>query len=194
MKNRIVFIIPGFLESHLKQKGYNKIAEFFKERNIKPVHVNIDWISKKPYKFRNYIRYVLKEANKYKNSEIYVLGFSYGAIIALLSEFKLKPKTLILCSLSPYFIEDFKTLEQSWLKWWKKNFKDSDYSFNEIAPKIKARTYLIVGAEEGKECLKRAKDARKRIKNSDLIIIKEAKHKINQRIYLEVVKKIVYKL
>jgi hypothetical protein len=31
---KIAYIIPGYCESHLRQRGYNKVAKFFKEHGI----------------------------------------------------------------------------------------------------------------------------------------------------------------
>ena len=40
---KIVYLIPGLGESHLKQKGWSKVAKLFEINRIKPVHITIDW-------------------------------------------------------------------------------------------------------------------------------------------------------
>jgi pimeloyl-ACP methyl ester carboxylesterase len=191
---RIAYIIPGHEETHLKQRGYDKVANFFTDKGIEPIHVEIDWHNTNPADFTTYKADFLRQFKKPKGkSEVYILGFSYGAVIAFLTETRTKPKALILCSLSPYFDEDLDNLKPQWKRWWQKNFVNSNYSFNDLVPKIKTKTYLIVGDQEHISCIKRAKDAKKRIKNSSLIIAKGAKHKMGQKEYLETVKKIIAK-
>ena len=114
--------------------------------------------------------------------------------MAFLTAAKLKPDALILCSLSPYFEEDLEDLKASWVKWFRKNFTESDYSFTKLAPKVKSRTYLIVGDKEDRACLVRAKGARNDIADSSLSIAKGAEHKIGQKEYLATVEKVISRL
>ena len=115
-------------------------------------------------------------------------------MIAFLTAKQIKPKVLILCSLSPYFKDDLKDLKPAWVKWWRNNFIDSDYSFTKIAPEINSKTYIVVWDKESKNCLNRARDAKKKLKNAKLIIIKGAEHNITQKKYLVVVKKLISNL
>ena len=192
-KLKIAYIIPGYNESHLKQRGYNKVAKLFEGSGITPIHVEIDWEHSNPKRFVDYTEQFLKVYKKPKNTETYILGFSYGAMIAFLTASKTKPTALIFCSLSPFFEEDLVDLKPSWVRWWRKNFKESDYSFTKIAPKIKSKTYLIVGEKEDESCIIRAKDAKKKIQDSHLSIAKGAKHKIGEQEYLEAVKRLISK-
>jgi len=191
---KVAYIIPGYEQSHLKQRGYNKVAKFFAARNITPVHVEIDWHGQQPATFQNYVDQFLAQYQKEKNTEVYILGFSYGALIALLSVSKLKPQAIILCSLSPYFTEDLAHFPEELLTWWRTNFVDSDYSFTKLAPRVKARTYLVVGDAEHPGTIARAKAAKKVIVESKLSIAKGAKHNISQKEYLETLEKLIAKL
>ncbi len=191
---KIAYIIPGYCESHARQRGYDKVAKFFEDNGIEPIHMEIDWAKKKPEKFSYYTEEFLKAYKKPRNTKVYILGFSYGATIAFLTASKTKPDALILCSLSPYFEEDLKTLKKSWVKWFRQHFIESDYSFKKTAPKIKSPTHLIVGDKEDKACIIRAKDAKRNIANSKLSIAKNAKHKIGQKEYLAAIEKIISKL
>ena len=192
--NKIAYIIPGYRESHLKQSGYKKVAKIFESRGITPIQVPIRWKKKGPERFADYAARFLKFYKKKKGDKVYVLGFSYGATIAFLTATRTKPTALILCSLSPYFREDQKNLKPAWLRWWKKQFVESDYSFAQLAPKIKTRTYLIVGTKEPAVCLLRAKDATRKLQNSCLIKARDAKHTIGQKQYLAVVEKVIAEL
>ncbi|HEX9058629.1 MAG TPA: hypothetical protein VF941_00455 [Clostridia bacterium] len=190
---KIAYIIPGFQESHTRQKGYDKIAGYFAERDIKPIHVEIDWNSPPKGDFLNYIRQFRKQYKPGK-AQTYILGFSFGAFTAFLSESQTRPKALILCSLSPFFKEDIPRLRPSWRKNWEKNYLPNDYSFNQLAQKIKAKTYICVGDKEGLECEGRARGAKRYIKQSSLTIAKGARHRVSQKEYLISLKKIIAKL
>ncbi|MEK7094230.1 MAG: alpha/beta fold hydrolase [Patescibacteria group bacterium] len=190
---KITYIIPGYEESHLAQSGYRKIAKLFEARGILPVQVPMRWKKKGAEGFDAYTAQLLNMYEKKKDDEVYILGFSFGAMIAFLTAAKTKPKALILCSLSPYFKEDLKGLKPEWVRWWKRKFKN-EYSFATLAPKIKSKTYLIVGDKESSFCIKRVQAAKRQLANSHMITAKGAKHNINQRTYLSAIKKIVSKL
>jgi len=191
---KIAYIIPGFGESYKLKKGYNRIADFFIEYGIKPIHVQINWHDKKPYQFARYIKQFLSQYKKSKNTKVYILGFSYGATVAFLSESKTHSTALILCSLSPYFKEDLKRLNPKWIKSFRKDFINSEYSFNKVAKKIKTRTYFVFGSKEDTSVSRRARAAKRLIKRSSLSIARGAKHNISQKEYLVQVKKIISKL
>jgi alpha-beta hydrolase superfamily lysophospholipase len=188
---KIAYFIPGHGESHKRQPGYNKVADMFREKGITPIHIEIDWHSKKPRPFQNYVDQFLKKYKKPKNVEVYVLGFSFGALVAFLSEQKTKPTAIILCSLSPYFKEDLPKLPKAWSRWWKKNYPDSEYSFNELAPLIKTKILMVAGNKEGPEVDRRMRIAKKLIKQNSLTIAKEAKHRIGQKEYLAGLKRAI---
>jgi alpha/beta superfamily hydrolase len=191
---KIAYIIPGNGESHKRQKGYDKVAEFFKERGITPIHVEISWNVKKPHQFEYWKAQFLKKYKRPKNAKVYVFGFSFGAVIAFLAEPKTRPDNLILCSLSPYFVEDQPKLPAAWLKWYKKNIQGSDYEFKKLAPHIRTKTILIMGDKEPSVVGIRARAAKKMIKKSSLVVAKGAKHRISQKEYLDGVRKVIEKL
>ena len=191
---KIVYIIPGYGESHLKQRAYNKIAKIFQDYNINPVQVEINWGGKSPASFKDYNNDFLEVYKKPKDTDVYILGFSFGAMIAYLTSLKTKPKILILCSLSPYFEEDMKNMNKSDLRWWRQNFIDSDYNFNNIASNLKCEVYLVVGDKEHKSCLYRAKVSRNKIRNSHLFIAKGAQHKVGQHEYLGAIRRVISRL
>lgn len=188
------YIIPGHMESHLTKRGYDKIAKLFEARAIEPIHVEINWKNKKSVSFTDYTEQFLKLYKKQKDTEVFILGFSFGAMIAFLVASKIKPKALILCSLSPYFEEDLKNLKPAWLKWWQKHSVGDDYSFIKLASSITSKTYLIVGEEEHKSCLIRTKDAKRKLLNSHLFVAKGAKHNVGQMEYLETIRKVISRL
>jgi hypothetical protein len=190
---KVVYIIPGYGESHLKQKGYNKIAEMFKGSGITPIHVDIDWHVTKFVDFELFSKQLIKKFNARAGEEVYVLGFSFGAIIAFLTASQTYPAKLILCSLSPYFRQDLKKLKPAWQRWWNKVGK-SDLDFDILAKKVKAEIYLIAGDQESEAVLRRARSARRKLAKSHLFFAKGAKHNIGQKEYLVILEKLIKKL
>lgn len=189
---KIAYIIPGFAEK-TTFKSYQHIIKFFKLRKFKVIPVKISW------KYRvmsDYVKEFLSQVKQIKNNRVCLFGFSFGAMIALISSLKIKPKMLFLCSLSPYFKEDIKYLKKSWKKiMGKRQISDlKNFSFNDLSKKIKCRTILVFGTKEGKETDRRIDDACKRIKNNELILIQNAKHKISQKEYINTLQEVISKL
>lgn len=191
---KIAFIIPGYGFSG-KEREYQKIAEFFRQHKIKPVIVEIDW---KRRTMSQYVRQFEDQYFKhaYIGSEIYFLGFSYGAMVACIASARLKPKNQILCSLSPYFKEDMPSIK----KWWrsmtgKRRIEEfENLSFAKLAKSISARTILLAGDKEGVEVEKRTKDASRKITGSELFFLNGVKHDISDKRYLEKIKSVIEKL
>ena len=129
-------------------------------------------------------------------TENYLFGFSYGAMIALILATEMKSKTIILCSLSPYFKEDLPRVPSSWKAYiGKRRIRDfATLSFKRLASKVTSRTILTVGEHESNVCHSRVRDAHLRLKNSRLVIIKGAKHNIHQKEYLAAVERIIRSL
>ncbi len=191
--SKTVYIIPGFAEKAEDKKRYGKIIKFFEEKKFKVIPVKITWKRKV---MTDYVEQFLCSFKKNPSEKIYLFGFSFGAVIALLSSLKIKPEILILCFLSPFFKEDIPLTKKSWKKIiGKKRIADfKKYSFNEIAKKIEYKTFLIAGDKEGLEVDRRIKSAKKLIKNSELIISKNSKHNISQKEYIKTIEEVIMKL
>ncbi len=190
--NKIVYIIPGFTEK-VNLKGYQQIIKFFKSKNFKVIPIKISW----QYKvMSNYVDEFFSQLSHQQNDEVYLFGFSFGAIIAFISAVRIKPKILLLCSLSPYFNEDLKSLKKSWKnRIGKKRMEDlKKFSFNKLVKNINCKTILVAGKNEGKELDTRVNDAHNKIKKSELIIIDGAKHEISQKEYIDKLHKIISNL
>ena len=184
--NKVVYIIPGFRQN-TKMKGYIELIKFFKTKKFKVVPIKITWKHKV---MSDYIKEFQTQLIHKKEDDVYLFGFSFGAMIAFISADKIKPKDLLLASLSPYFKEDLKYNPPAWSKYLgKKRMKDfENFSFNQLSKKINCQTYLFVEGLKNKEILRRVKDAHKKIKKSELIIIENTKHDISQTEYLNKVK------
>ncbi len=127
-----------------------------------------------------------------KTTTNYVLGFSYGAVVALITANALKPKKIYLCSLSPDFKEDVSTMSPWIRKYIGKNRLSDIQKRNarEIARKLKVQSVVFYGDAEGKlypqlkiRCEKTVKIASR----SKLVVVKDAPHKMNHHNYQEAI-------
>lgn len=173
-----LFVIPGFTKKSSDAR-YRWIRRDLGDRyDIE--FVNIHW------KYRVMSDYVeeFKEAyEKRKARTNYVLGFSFGAMTALLSAGDLKPNKLFLCSLSPYFKNDLPYLKD----WWNgligkhrlKDFKTHDA--RRAAKATSMPTTLFIGEKEV-EKFPRMKstysNALRNLPNGTGIIVPDAPHDI----------------
>lgn len=191
---KIAFIIPGYSESKRNNPAYSKIERYFRQNGIDPLVVDVSW------KYRTMTDYVREFRAVYeknhKGAEVYFLGFSFGAIISFIAAAELKPKAIILCSLSPFFKEDLSKLRP----WWKralgkKRLEDfNSLSFSLLAKKISSRAFIFAGSREVEDVFRRAEEAKNQIRGSKLLIVPEAKHDISQGAYLQEVKNLIAKL
>lgn len=191
--NKVAFIIPGFFDSP-KSKKYQVIGKFFQTKSIKPIYVNVQWkhstISENTEEF-------LKLFRSTQASHKYILGFSFGAIIAFLVAAQENVDAVLLCSLSPYFSEDLPHTKESWKKSIGKN-RVGDFkkiSIKNIAPQIEAETYLFFGTNEHSTVEKRVSHAYSLLHSKKhLIRVEGAKHDLADEDYLKEVKRIISNL
>lgn len=189
MKKKIAFIIPGYPYSP-RRKEYQTIASYFSKAGMEPVLINITWKTPTPRNFNDYLKEIARQTRAYKNCTIYLLGFSFGAILALLAAKKLKPKAIILCSLSPYFTDDIEALPTRWASWWKKHYKDK-LDFLKLTNGLNSKAFLLVGAKEHVSVRARAKTAHKQLRHSSLHTVPRVEHKLQDPLYLKAVQRII---
>lgn len=189
---KTLFIIPGFTHS-VHQKEYKKVAAIFKRRGYTVIGFNPSWkrstVSQQLDAFLSFLK------RKKPLHEFSILGFSFGAVIALLAAQTIKPKELFLCSLSPYFSEDIKDIPPRWKKFIGKRRLADFQTMNckTISKKISSKTHLFVEGKEykdGKEgptVLRRAKAVHKVIPESTLTIIPNTDHDIGRKEYIDAI-------
>lgn len=191
---KTIYIIPGY-GFDCNAQEYKKIAEIFKIRGFNVVPVKIFW---KYHTMSDYVKQFKKQFDSEKeHGEIYLLGFSFGAMVAVISAAKFaKPKALFLCSVSPYFSEDLEKIKPYWKKeiGMKRVADLEGFSFNELAPKIACRTYIFAGTKEGKEVEYRVNQAKEKIANSELFWIKDAEHSLESKGYIEKIREVAEKI
>lgn len=183
------FIIPGFKEQ-ATDKNYAWLLAFLKTKNYKVVPVPVKW----NYKTLSENKVELVDFfKKYKGEENHILGFSYGAVLAMLIGNEVKPKRLYLCSLSPHFSEDLKFLSPEIKEYiGKRRLLDiENRSGRELAKSLNVPTVVFYGEDEGKQfpqLKKRCEETVELISKSKLILVKNAPHKIDFSGYVEAVK------
>lgn len=189
MTQKTFFIIPGFKEQ-ATDKNYAWLFDFLKTKNYEVVSVPIDWnyktLSDNAVELVDFLK-------KYQGGDNYVLGFSYGAVLAILTSNEIRPKKLYLCSLSPDFSEDLKDMSPDIKKYiGKRRCLDiRSRSGRKIAKELTKPTIIFYGEKEGEiyPALKnRCTETAKLASNAKLVVVKEAPHKINFPGYMNAIK------
>lgn len=177
-----MYVIPGFRHKP-KQKAYKTMATMLRNQGFTPIIVPLSWrkstISENTEQFLR----VYKKINTRKK---YILGFSFGAMIAFLASTKVSTSGLILCSLSPYFKEDIVRVKRSSVS---SRMKDDFSTLHcaTLAKQIKAKQIrMLYGAKETKSLINRVTYAFDHISSTQkyLIPVKSTEHDIGDKKYL----------
>ncbi|KKQ93295.1 MAG: hypothetical protein A3C27_00995 [Candidatus Levybacteria bacterium RIFCSPHIGHO2_02_FULL_39_36] len=185
-ERRVIFIIPGFRQ-HPKNKAYQEISKILESEDYFPILVKIEW--KKSTVSEN-TEYFLKLYKKIKARKKYILGFSYGAMIAFVASTKVRTSGLILCSLSPYFKEDLSNKKkESFSALMSYRYEDfTKLNSSNLAKNIKAKKILMLyGSQEARSLIKRVKETFEQIdsKQKHLVSIRKTEHEIGNKRYIE---------
>lgn len=189
-----VFILAGFdLHHTAATERYTILENGLRQKGYKIVAVDIAWKRKTPSKYANEFVQFYK-ANKTKKN--IVIGNSFGAVIGLISAVHTKPDELYLCSISPFFKEDYGKYPDNYaVKIFGKRRAQNLWaiSANEIADKINVlctKTIVMYGENEHQSSpnlVSRCQESAKRIKNSQLVEIANAPHDMADPIYSKAV-------
>lgn len=179
-----LFFIPGFPHS-LSDNQYQWLFASASSWGYNFFPCPIVW------KYRTLTQWCEQFALFYEHhphSHATVLGFSYGAMIALATALKLSPERLVLCSLSPFFAEDLATLPQSWIRSiGKKRVADfSLYHARGIASGVPYPTDVLYGSVEAAQypqLKKRCSDVSALIPTCSLRVIDGANHALDNGAY-----------
>ncbi len=181
---KMFYIIPGFRDSK-ELSGYKEISKLLTEKGIENKIIDITWSNKV---MSNYVDEALSQLDLTK--QIHFIGFSYGAFISFVLSTKVNTEKQILLSLSPYFKEDLPKIKGWWKRYvGKKRVNDlHNFSFDHLVNLVKCQTSLLVGEKEDISLINRAKEAKEKIKDSTLEVVKKARHNINDINYLVAIK------
>jgi len=190
--SKTIFLIPGF-KTQISDIRYHWLILYLQSKKYEVQPVPITWknqtVTQNAGEFLNFF-----QNNKSKNN--YVFGFSYGAVIALMTAGVVKPKKLILCSLSPDFKEDSE-LMPNWLKKYigaNRYIDTKNRSAVKLAKSLEVETVIFCGEKESvdyPQLLKRCAETAKFVKNSQLIMVKDAPHDISFPTYQAAIKKVI---
>ena len=195
MSKKPMFIVPGYKHSPTS-KAYKAIATMLKSEGYRPIPVAIPW---KQTTISQNTEYFLKKYKKIHARKKYIIGFSFGAMIAFLASTKVNTSGLILCSLSPYFREDVKKTSINNISPMGK-LQHQDFSklkSSMLARQSKAKqTLLLYGARESKPLIRRVTKTYKQLVSTDkyLIQVRAADHNIGDKRYLQTIHQIAKQL
>lgn len=184
---KIIYIIPGFgervsdtpypyLSKILKEKGYivKKYQPKWEYRTIN------NWV-------KDFHDFLLKE----NDCKPIILGFSFGAMIALLEAKNFIFNKLILCSLSPFFKQDLKKISPVALKILGKK-RMRDFKQNEFPDDLKTSSIFIFGSLEEEKFDFNIKNIIKKYSGpKNVFVVSEVGHDISNPRYLEKIKEII---
>lgn len=184
-KDRTFFLLPGF-KTQIKDQSYKRLVAFLRGKGLVVVPVPIHWqnrtLSQNAQEFVSFY-------HAHKSKENYILGFSFGAVIALMTANETKPQGLYLCSTSPIFAEDLASMP-SWLKRYmgtRRLAHAASISYKKLSKNIKARSVVFFGEREAAEMPSiklRSMAIARSIKGSRVVVATGASHAINSSEYL----------
>jgi esterase/lipase len=192
---KTIFIVPGYRQVPT-QKAYQSLSEILRDEGYEPILVTIPW---KKTTISENTEYFIKTYNKIKTKKKYILGFSFGAMIAFLAATKISVDGLILCSLSPYFQEDLpkkKTFFRSPIQ--ADRYNDfSQLHFTTLAKQLKTKKiHLLYGSKEAKSLIKRVTTAFEQINLEEKYMeaVKSVDHNIGDKRYLHTIHQVAKQL
>ncbi len=146
-----VFILSGFnMHPTPESHWYGQLREGLEAKGYRVVPVDISWKRTTPSQYADKFSIIYQ---KEKSETTIVIGNSFGAVVALLAASRTAPDRLYLCSLSPYFKEDFSEKgERAGLRYFgKRRLADlRALSAKKLAAAIPAqtKTFVVYGEKE----------------------------------------------
>lgn len=185
MKNKTIIIIPGFGES-AKDSTYSAIKKEIKNLGYNIVFHQPKWEKNTIKKWLSDFKEFLK---KFEETNPIILGFSFGAYIAIISAKDFKFSKIILCSLSPYFKDDIKNLPAIAYKILGRKRIDDFKKYN-LPKNLDIPVIFLVGDRDINIVIKRTLSAYKKYKgNKKIVTINGAGHDLNNKNYIDEIKK-----
>ena len=186
---KTIFTIPGFGDK-VSEPQYKWMKSFFERHVFRVRPVPILWNYRV---MSDYVDEFEKYYRKHKTAKNYVLGFSFGAMIAFISAQKILPDKLYLCSLSPYFKEDLHTLKPYWERLiGSHRLQDfQKFTAKKIGKALTVTTTIFYGEREAKKYPQikvRCRETARYIKNANLVVVEDAPHRIDHPNYIQAIK------
>ena len=142
---KIAVIIPGW-EHNPDEIRYTNIINLFQESGFVARSYNPDWSTHDP---KDWVDGLVNSLKK-NDGPITLLGFSMGAMTALLASSEIAVDTLILCSPSGYFKEYAQLLTPNDLAWGRENIIGFEQlsAVNSIKHAQVKKGHLLAGSSE----------------------------------------------
>lgn len=188
--SKILYVIPGFGQSTIDNE-YQNLISLAKDIGYEVVEYVPYWDRKT---IDHWIADFLSFTKKRSMDHCSVVGFSFGAYIAVLASKHLNFEKIILCSLSPYFKNDIKNLPSAVFPMLGKRrmeaFAQIDFPEQLLADEV----YLLIGENDFPYAVERTDAIFKTLKNKKFLnIIPNTKHTIDTPEYLSAITKILKK-
>lgn len=180
---KALYIIPGFGESS-KEKAYREIAKAAKTAGYTPVFHVPTWSRTTA---TGWIREFKEKLARDKAGDVSVLGFSFGAYIAVNTARDFHFKNIFACSLSPYFKEDLKNIPP--LAWKSLGIRRrNDFEKFTFPKDLNSNIVFFVGEKESDRMLKSTeKYYASCLGKKKRLIVPGARHDLNSEDYLQAV-------
>ena len=180
VKGKTFFIVPGFRQQSTDRE-YQWLRTLLKASGFSVIPVPIVWERRT---MDDYCADFESTYKKYKTQENYILGFSYGAVIAFLTAQTLGPKKIFLCSLSPDFKEDVSAMSSAMQKYIGKSrvAHSRRTSAKAVAKELTVPSVVFCGEVEGKkypQLMTRCRETVQIAARSKLVMVERAPHRID---------------
>ena len=182
--SKTFFLIPGYGESE-KTAPYPQLKEMLEGYGFDVHIVPIPW---DPGVMSDYVDEFKAFFQEHKGTKNYVLGFSFGAMIAFISAPEIQPDMLILCSMSPFFVENLESTPKHIREFWEEKGKMDDFqnfSYKWIVQRWKGPTVFFFGTKETAFLRASVDVIHKKSKKSWIYPIEEADHNIAHPAYIQ---------
>lgn len=182
---KILYIIPGFGDTP-EDQAYKLVAKIAESKNYEVRTITLLW---ERSTIEDWIKTASKiiDTNTAKNFSI--LGFSFGAMVAVAIAKKYHFTKLHLCSLSPFYMEDIDHLPGAAKKFLGKR-RLADFATLIFPDDIGTPAYFYFGTADWDYALKQIKRRAKTWKGAHkLILIDGVGHDLENSAYLDVLEK-----
>jgi pimeloyl-ACP methyl ester carboxylesterase len=182
---RTVLFIPGYYES-INDRDYKAVIKTIESKGYKVKFVPVTWMRTT---LKDWLPAFIKTYEKYDAKSTILVGFSFGAVIALCAAARRNPAGLWLFSLSPYFVEDIpKDKRDMYGLGHRRIGAFKEMLSEDLCKSISCPTLVFVGEKEDKSVHGRAIRTNKLLSRSKLIEVPDSKHDVANSNYIKSIK------
>ena len=193
------FLINGLNINHTAAgDAFEYLRKAIASKGYEVVPIDISWRQTTPTQFAKKFLQIYESKKGTSNT---IIGNSFGAVVALITAPRTKPDQLVLCSLSPFFKEDFRSgwpTDKQIKRLGKRRLNDiSNYSIEKNADEInkqKISVKVLYGEQEKiqhQPLVDRSISLSKLISGSTLIEVANAPHSFKDQAYTDGIKNIL---